>query len=79
VAEAAFAAALDVRLGGTNRYGSREETRPLLGSGRAPTEPDLGRAIALVRRTTLLLELLLAGVWLAARLTRARTTETEPG
>ena len=79
VAEAAFAAALDVRLGGTNRYGSREETRPLLGSGAAPTEPDIGRAIALVRRTTLLLELLLAVVWLAARLTRARTTETEAG
>ena len=78
VAEAAFAAALDVRLGGTNRYGSREETRPLLGSGAAPSEPDIRRAIALVRRATLLLELLLAGVWLAARLTRARTTEAAP-
>ena len=77
VAEAAFAAALDVRLGGTNRYGCREETRPLLGSGSAPSEPDIGRAIALVRRTTLVLELLLVGVWLAARLARPRATETE--
>ena len=35
VAEAAFAAALGVRLGGTNRYGERVEHRPRLGDGRA--------------------------------------------
>jgi adenosylcobinamide-phosphate synthase len=71
VAEAAFAAALDLRLGGTNRYGSNEETRPRLGSGASPTEPDIARAIALVRRTTTVLELVLAGAWLAARLGRS--------
>ena len=68
VAEAAFAAALDLRLGGTNRYGARQETRPPLGSGPPPTEADIGRAIALLRRTTVILELALAGTWLATRL-----------
>jgi adenosylcobinamide-phosphate synthase len=69
VAEAAFAAALDLRLGGTNRYGVRRETRPALGSGASPTEADIGRAIALVRRTTVLLELALAAGWLVGRWT----------
>ena len=67
VAEAAFAGALDLRLGGTNRYGAQEETRPQLGSGASASEADIGRAIALVRRTTWLLELSLAGAWLLAR------------
>jgi len=70
VAEAAFAAALELRLGGTNRYGTREETRPPLGSGASPSEPDIARAIALVRRATMFLELLLAGAWLVARAAR---------
>jgi adenosylcobinamide-phosphate synthase len=48
--EAAFAAALGVRLGGENRYGGRVEARPLLGDGR-PAEPgDIARATALARR-----------------------------
>jgi adenosylcobinamide-phosphate synthase len=68
VAEAAFAAALGLRLGGTNRYGARRETRPPLGSGASPTGADIGRAIALVRRTTVLFELALAAGWLVARL-----------
>ena len=34
--EAAFAAALGVRLGGTNVYGGMTETRPDLGAGRVP-------------------------------------------
>jgi adenosylcobinamide-phosphate synthase len=49
VAEAAFAAALGLRLGGANRYGDRIELRPLLGSGR-PAEPgDILRAVRLSR------------------------------
>ena len=40
VVEAAFAAALDLRLGGVNRYGDRVEERAALGRGRAP---DRGR------------------------------------
>ena len=47
IAEAAFAAALGLRLGGVNRYGQRVELRPPLGSGR-PAEPaDIARAVKL--------------------------------
>lgn len=49
-AEAAFAGALDVRLGGTNRYGGVERRGPTLGDGRPPTADDLGRVVALMRR-----------------------------
>jgi adenosylcobinamide-phosphate synthase len=49
VAEAAFAAALGVRLGGTNRYGSRAEERTVLGNGRAPAVHDIASAIRLSR------------------------------
>ena len=49
VAEAAFAAALGLRLGGVNRYGDRVEIRPTLGTGR-PAEPgDIARAVDLSR------------------------------
>ena len=56
VAEAAFAAALGLRLGGENRYcdpdGSeaatrRVELRPPLGTGRPPEPHDIARAVAL--------------------------------
>lgn len=47
VAEAAFAAALDLRLGGESRYGERVEQRPPLGTGRRPERTDIGRAIRL--------------------------------
>jgi adenosylcobinamide-phosphate synthase len=49
VAEAAFAAALGLRLGGQNRYGDRVELRPPLGTGRPPEPADIGRAVALSR------------------------------
>ena len=47
--EAAFAGALGVRLGGTNRYPSHTEHRPPLGDGRAPAVEDIARAVALSR------------------------------
>lgn len=47
--EAAFAGALDLRLGGVNRYGTRLEQRPVLGSGAAPTFADVRRAVRLSR------------------------------
>lgn len=47
--EAAFAGALGVRLGGTNRYPSHVEHRPFLGGGRAPTPTDVHRAVRLSR------------------------------
>ncbi|MBK9180214.1 MAG: cobalamin biosynthesis protein CobD [Acidimicrobiales bacterium] len=47
VAEAAFAAALGLRLGGENRYGDRVEVRATLGEGRPPAAADIGRAVGL--------------------------------
>jgi adenosylcobinamide-phosphate synthase len=53
VAEAAFAAALGVRLGGgENRYGDVVEARPALGTGRAPAASDIAAAVALSRDVT---------------------------
>jgi adenosylcobinamide-phosphate synthase len=47
VAEAAFAAALGVRLGGRNQYGDRVEDRATLGNGRPPDLDDIARAVKL--------------------------------
>jgi adenosylcobinamide-phosphate synthase len=69
VAEAAFAAALDLRLGGENRYGDVVEVRPALGRGRDPARADIHAAVALSRDVTWLLAGLLAaagGLALAA-------------
>jgi adenosylcobinamide-phosphate synthase len=60
IAEAAFAAALGVRLGGTNRYGGRIECRPALGDGRAPEPADIRAAVRLSRDVTRALVALLA-------------------
>jgi adenosylcobinamide-phosphate synthase len=48
--EAAFAGALDLRLGGTNTYGDEVEDRGSLGDGLPPTVPDIRRTAALARR-----------------------------
>jgi adenosylcobinamide-phosphate synthase len=45
--EAAFAGALDLRLGGPLAYGERHEDRPTLGDGRAATPADAHRAARL--------------------------------
>ncbi len=55
VAEAAFAAALDLRLGGESRYGDRVELRPPLGDGRPAERRDIRRASQLSRDVTLVL------------------------
>lgn len=47
--EAAFAGALDVRLGGTLAYGGRTEVRPLIGRGAAPDTAAVRRAARLSR------------------------------
>jgi adenosylcobinamide-phosphate synthase len=49
VAEAAFAAALGLRLGGETRYPDRVEQRPTLGDGAAPTPADIAHAVRLSR------------------------------
>jgi len=59
VAEAAFAAALGVELGGPLRYGSRFEDRPRLGAGPRPQAADIRRAVALESRLEVLLAALL--------------------
>ncbi len=67
VAEAAFAAALGVRLGGPSQYGDRLEVRPDLGRGPAPTADDIRRAVLLSGDVTLALAGALAtlGSWRA--------------
>jgi adenosylcobinamide-phosphate synthase len=55
VAEAAFAAALGIRLGGVNRYGDRLEHRAPLGGGRPPHPDDVRRAVRLSRDVSLAL------------------------
>jgi adenosylcobinamide-phosphate synthase len=68
VAEAAFAAALDVHLGGVNRYGDRSEHRPTLGTGRAVEPGDIERAVELSRdvSTALAVVLAIAGFFVIA-------------
>lgn len=71
VAEAAFAAALGLRLGGPTRYGGRWQDRPHLGDGGAPAAVDIPRAVRLSSDATLALGALLlavgAGGWAAKR------------
>jgi adenosylcobinamide-phosphate synthase len=52
--EAAFAGALDVRLGGVNSYGGRPEERGTLGDGPEPGAADLRRSVALSRAVGLI-------------------------
>lgn len=49
VAEASFAGALGIRLGGPTQYAHELEIRPTLGDGRVPDVDDLTRAVRLSR------------------------------
>ncbi|CDP89247.1 MULTISPECIES: cobalamin biosynthesis protein [Mycolicibacterium] len=49
VAEASFAGALGVRLGGPTQYAHQLEIRPTLGDGRIPEVDDVARAVRLSR------------------------------
>jgi len=60
VAEAAFAAALGLRLGGDTIYSGRVDPRPTFGTGRPPEAPDIDAAIRLSRDVALALAALLA-------------------
>ncbi|QBX56930.1 cobalamin biosynthesis protein [Nocardioides seonyuensis] len=50
VVESAFAGALEIVLGGTNRYGERVEHRPTMGDGLPPAPGDIPRATDLATR-----------------------------
>jgi adenosylcobinamide-phosphate synthase len=77
VAEAAFAGALGLRLGGPTVYGDRVDPRPTLGNGAAPTARDIARATDLSRDVAVALAAALAA---AALLVMARRRfRTEPG
>jgi adenosylcobinamide-phosphate synthase len=67
MAEAAFAGALDVRLGGANAYGGVMREGPILGDGRLPVHDDIRRAVVLMHRTCVLVGIL---VFLAKRFGR---------
>jgi len=67
VAEAAFAAALGLRLGGCNRYGDRIEHRPWLGNGRPAARSDIQRVVRLSSDVSWLLSAVLAVAGLAGR------------
>ena len=79
VSEAAFAAALGLRLGGENRYGDRVELRATLGDGRPPEPSDIERAVRLQRDVTTALAGLLAAPMLARWLGAARWWLVEAG
>ncbi len=75
VIEAAFAGALDVRLGGSNTYRGVVEDRGELGDGAAPNALDIGRATALAGRATLVLLCTHAlAMCVATRLAMGRST-----
>ena len=61
MAEAAFAAALGVRLGGDVSYNGRIDHRPAFGGRRDPGPADIAAAVRLSRDVTLALAALLAG------------------
>jgi adenosylcobinamide-phosphate synthase len=61
-AEAAFAGALGVRLGGRNVYGPRVEERPALGDGASPGPADIERAVRLSLAVGAVCALAAAGV-----------------
>ena len=78
VAEAAFAAALGLRLGGTNRYGERVEERASLGTGALPNQADIGRAVRLSEHVSLALAGALAVVGLLVHGWRRRPVAAAP-
>ncbi|MFT3855282.1 MAG: adenosylcobinamide-phosphate synthase CbiB [Ilumatobacteraceae bacterium] len=73
VIEGAFAAALGVRLGGTNVYGGVVEDRGHLGDGPPPTVADGERAVSLARRTAAVVALACAVLPVAVRRMRPRS------
>jgi adenosylcobinamide-phosphate synthase len=81
VAEAAFAAALGLRLGGDTVYAGRVDPRPALGTGRPPEPADIEAAVRLSAHVSYALAGGLGGVGLLARRTpeaRGRPPKRRP-
>lgn len=72
VAEAAFAGALGVSLGGPLRYGDRPEDRPVLGTGDRPGAGDIARAVRLAEHAELVLIGAMAAIGLLTSRRRRR-------
>jgi adenosylcobinamide-phosphate synthase len=70
--EAAYAGALDVGLGGRNRYGERVEQRPELGDGPPPGPADVERAARLAALTGAAATLIAAAAAVALAKLRSR-------
>jgi len=62
VAEAAFAAALGLRLGGETVYAGRVDPRPAFGAGRPPETADIEAAVRLSAQVTVALAAILASL-----------------
>ena len=77
VAEAAFAAALGVQLGGRLAYAGQVEDRALLGAGPPPSADDIARAVRLSSDVSWLLAGSLAGAGLLAGLGARRRRSTK--
>jgi adenosylcobinamide-phosphate synthase len=76
VAEAAFAAALGLRLGGDTIYAGRVDPRPTFGTGRPPEAPDIEASVRLSRDVTFALAALLAAPALLGAVARRRLGST---
>jgi adenosylcobinamide-phosphate synthase len=72
VAEAAFAAALGLRLGGINRYGDQVEARAGLGTGRTPVAADIAAAVRLARHVGWAVAAALGAIGLVGRVAGRR-------
>jgi adenosylcobinamide-phosphate synthase len=73
VVEAAFAAALGVRLGGENRYGDVVQDRGTLGDGPPPGPGDIAAAVRLRRHITAAVALGCVGLQLVVHASRRRS------
>ncbi len=71
VIEAAYAAALNVQLGGVNSYGGAVEDRGTLGTGAAPNKSTITQAITLRRQSTATAAALIIAIGLAVRRSRS--------
>ena len=78
VAEAAFAAALGLRLGGDTVYAGRVDPRPTFGTGRTPEAADIDAAVRLSGDVTIALAALLTAPALLGAVPRRLTSTLVP-